>query len=863
MTKEGLTLVCPIRGRLSVSGKSKDGLRPLEERYRVEALHYLVEAGYPKENFIVEPVVQRLGNAGRNSLRADFAILDSRAQSHMGPDEILQHAVVLGEVKRDHAESETATAYQVEPLLAFARSIRCVAVFWDDVDQRVFWSELDDKGTRHTKRGPIEMLPGFGQQPGMRPFSLLDLRSDPPLKQIFKRIEDLLHSESIPEARRFQIMLQVLLSKIYDETESKNQIGKSLRFQDYSALNYSDSAIQTTYGELVRDTVGYYQAHLPEELPKKALINTRMIKVVAEILAPYMITTASSSVIQGFYMYFARGMYRWDLAQYFTPPPVTNFIIDIVAPTWYESVLDPACGSADFLTSAYRRGVELGFTNYADRMHGYDASSESVQVAVLNMVLHGDGKSNIVHQDSLLRGDAEADKWDVAVCNPPFGRKIVESKASTLQLFDQGSATYNREPDGVPLELHKSAETGILFAELVVRMSKPGGRIALILPNGYLGNTSARYVELRKWLLRHTKVAALIALPRFTFKSSGADVSATVVFLEKRNEPLDEVPKSEDYNVAVHVIEQVGWNTGDKRGAPLYRQDPNNGNLILDDEQEPIVDADFDRVLSDIRGSAAAQDFPWLAASSTRNLILDGAGYSISVNDILSEEYLTLDAKRYCQKVVSVRASIKSHEHFHLGSVVEIISERTTSEGQTIRKSNADIYRYVELGGVDAGMYRYETMRGWELPDRARHFAEPGDLYIASVWGSVRKWCVVGDDAAGLVITNGMLRLRMKPDVDPGLIVDIVAGFASEAYTVQMRALARGSDGLAEIRAEELGHVVLPKIPDGPARDQIKAFVDQMLAGMTSIESAVRTFGEKGLLPTEPVTPRSSHTQLV
>jgi type I restriction enzyme M protein len=84
-----------------------------------------------------------------------------------------------------------------------------------------------------------------------------------------------------------------------------------------------------------------------------------------------------------------------------------------------------------------------------------------------------------------------------------------------------------------------SQETGILFAEFCVRAARPGvGRIAIILPNGYLGNRSERYLALRRWLLCTTKVVAVVGFPRFTFKRSGADVSASVVIMEKRATPL-------------------------------------------------------------------------------------------------------------------------------------------------------------------------------------------------------------------------------------------------------------------------------------------------------------------------------------
>ena len=72
---DNLHIICPVRGQLKVKKKSKDGLTPKEEFFRVEAIKYLINLGYPKENFYIEPIVKKFGNGGRNSFRSDFAIL--------------------------------------------------------------------------------------------------------------------------------------------------------------------------------------------------------------------------------------------------------------------------------------------------------------------------------------------------------------------------------------------------------------------------------------------------------------------------------------------------------------------------------------------------------------------------------------------------------------------------------------------------------------------------------------------------------------------------------------------------------------------------------------------------------------------
>jgi hypothetical protein len=73
---ELLTLRCPIRGVLKASAKSADGLTPSEEKLRIDAIRYLIGKGYPKDTIRVETVIKKFGEKGRNSFRADLAVLD-------------------------------------------------------------------------------------------------------------------------------------------------------------------------------------------------------------------------------------------------------------------------------------------------------------------------------------------------------------------------------------------------------------------------------------------------------------------------------------------------------------------------------------------------------------------------------------------------------------------------------------------------------------------------------------------------------------------------------------------------------------------------------------------------------------------
>jgi type I restriction enzyme M protein len=407
-----------------------------------------------------------------------------------------------------------------------------------------------------------------------------------------------------------------------------------------------------------------------------------------------------------------------------------------------------------------------------------------------------------------------------------------------------------------------SQESGILFAEACVKMLRPGGRMAVVVPNGYLGNRSIRYAALREWLLRHCRIMVIVALPRFTFKASGADVSASVIFCEKRSEPLSASCLDNTYDTCVEIIDRVGWMTGDKKGAPLFRRDPADGTYLLDDEGHLIPDSDFDDALGRIRSGDSAQYASWLVRDLPGPSREARPGWTVPISAVTSDSYRTLDPKRLCRKFAELRTEIKTRPHFAIGDIVDFIPERTSSFGARLSFEASRIYRHVEIQDVETGAFRWNERRGWELPQRARHLAETSDIYIGGIRNSVRKWFLVGQDARNLVVTNGMHRMRIKKGAEEYLL-DLLVGLCSESYRVQMRGLARGADGLAEIAAEDVAKVVLPKIEDTAIRDAVQPFIDQLLLGRVGLDAVVNDLLSHGSLSIPQPAPQPDHTALL
>ena len=856
-----LQLTCPVRGQLTVNKKSKDGLTASEESFRVEAIRYLISKGYPKENFWIEPIIKRFGNSGRNSFRSDFAVLDVPTDT-LGtntPEEILNHAILICEVKRDNAKSNYVKETQVKPMLDFAINQNTIGLYWDNIDRRVFWIEINNN-IKEIKEGPVTFIPSFGLSVKTVPLTFDTIEPSDNLIDTFSRIEDILHQAAYDHEKRYEIILQLLLAKIFDEHQFETRSKEPLEIQDFKSIGTTPEMAEKKMADVVKRAVSFYSKHLPNKISDKLILSGEQLSQVLQILAPIKITHSKRDVVQTFYMKFAKDLYKWDMAQYFTPTSVTDFLVDIVNPQFGEHVADPACGSADFLVAAFRK-LRVFNPGYADCVWGIDNSPNAVQVAVLNMLLNGDGKTNIKRDDSLANVNNYLEHFDVITCNPPFGTKIVEKRTTVLKNYELGfewilseNAEYQKTDKLLPMQ-----ETGILFIETCIKECKQGGRIAIILPNGYLGNKSPKYKIVREWILKHARIAAIISLPRFTFKSSGADVSASVLYLEKRDTVLDSLKdEPQGYRFAVELIEKVGWDAGNKKAQPIYKRNATDGSLIIDENGDPILDCDFDDAVERIVNSDASNNFEWLGKNRQKKEI---DSWTIGIDVVYADSDLTLDPKRYCKKVMQLREKLDATPHVLLGDIVDFIAEKEKADGTKIKVQKSETYNYAEIQDIGQGDFSYHEMRGWELPSRAKHFAESGDIYFGSIWGSAIKWCYIPENVENIVVTNGCFRCRIKED-KANLLPDLLAYMNSEGWGVQMRSFSRGSDGLAEICEEDAAKVIIPLLSE-EVRNELQPSVSSLQKGFTSVNSIVRGLIKSSKVNYNEPKKRPSHIVLV
>ena len=840
-------LICPLRGPLKTRAKAKDGLTPTEEKQRIDLIQHLRSLDYADDRIRPETLVLRLGHGGKNSLRADLIVYDRpwTEIASLATELQLQHAMIIAEVKRDSTDSHSAKQNQLIPALRLMPRNDAIGIYWDDVEQ-VCMLKRERSGAIEVFEASLALLPQANAGVA-KPLHFNDLKKVPELVKKFSLLDDTLHRAGLSKDVRYDVLFKFLLLKIFDENHAKPRNGVMI-YQDYSASTMSDAKVKEYFEDQMDRTLQQYGHHLPKQLDKLIECEGATIREVAKHICTANILDSSPQVLQDFFMYFGRFIYKVDLGQHFTPYEVIDLIVRIVNPKFGEQMRDPACGTADFPVGCKRVAYERHNVDISAQLHGVDVASTAVNLSVFNLVLNGVPNPQVEVGDSLKDIKKYENKHSIVLCNPPFGSKIVEKRPDVLRQFELGRTV---DENGVVTPFG-SQEMGVLFVEACVRMVRTGGRVGIIVPNGYLGNASSRFTDLRHWLIRNAKIVAVIGFPRFTFKRSGADVSTSVVILERREQVLVDVAEAHSEPIHFNLVERVGWDLQSKRAGRIYKRDVANGTLLLDINNEPVLDADFSRVLSELYTSQTFKTYGWLSNGVTP--IGGTKGASIDITTVVAQPDLCLDPKRWSAKHLAVVTAIKSVDHFRLGDVLQTVVRK-------LKKSAGVSYRYVEIEKIyeNFGAYISDEYFGWQMPDRGKQIAQPGDVFIANIWSSAGKWLIAGDDASDghLIVTTGCAHFTVKPE-QVGLLEDLVFGLSSEAFRVQMRARATGSDGLSSIHPDSMLEIILPKIPKQATRTAITAQLIASRAGQLVLQRLVRSALEASI-PQVAIPPRWSH----
>jgi type I restriction enzyme M protein len=221
--------------------------------------------------------------------------------------------------------------------------------------------------------------------------------------------------------------------------------------------------------------------------------------------------------------------------QFRTPRHIIQLMVELTAPTARDVICDPACGTGGFLVAAGEylrahhpeilRDAKLKEHFHHHLFHGFDFDNTMLRIGSMNMLLHGVENPDIRYRDSLAQDHAgEEEKYSLILANPPFAGSLdYESCAKDL------------------LQIVKTKKTELLFLALFLRLLKPGGRAAIIVPDGVLFGSSNAHKTLRQLLVEGQKLDAVISLPGGVFKPYAGVSTAILVFTKTNSGGTDHV----------------------------------------------------------------------------------------------------------------------------------------------------------------------------------------------------------------------------------------------------------------------------------------------------------------------------------
>jgi len=435
-----------------------------------------------------------------------------------------------------------------------------------------------------------------------------------------------------------------------------------------------------------------------------------------------------------------------DAGQFRTPRHIIDFMVNVVAPKKDESVLDPACGTAGFLISAYKYILKTNSSDFKDEkvdlvkegedalksvingsgykgdlltpdekkrlidnFVGYDISPDMVRLSLVNMYLHGFSNPKIYEYDTLTSEEKWGEVFDVIMANPPF-----MTPKGGIRPHKRFSVQANRSE--------------VLFVDYMHEHLNPNGRAGIIVPEGIIFQTGSAYKALRKMLLDQS-LYAVVSLPAGVFNPYSG-VKTSVLLLDKKL-----VKKSK--NLLFVKIENDGFNLGANR-REIKENDLPIAFEIIKKFQKSIRDG------KDCELNKLEQRYAHIISKDNIN-----DDYNLSGNRYKEEEI-------YSGK----------HELVELGEVCKIITDKPSEfTGQK---------KYYSTGSIDIGSSNsFELVAYENRPSRANIYPKLNDVGFAVMKGT-NKVIFIDESYEGSIFSTGFSFLRANQQILPKYLFKLV-----------------------------------------------------------------------------------------
>jgi len=336
--------------------------------------------------------------------------------------------------------------------------------------------------------------------------------------------------------------------------------------------------------------------------------------------------------------------------QFRTPRHIISLMVEMMAPQPLDVICDPAAGTCGFLVAAGEyvrdhhpealRVTKLSKHFHEEMFNGFDFDNTMLRIGSMNMLLHGVERPDVRYKDSLAEEHgAEIEAYSLILANPPFA----------------GSLDYENVAKDL-LQVVKTKKTELLFLALFVRLLKPGGRAAIIVPDGVLFGSSKAHKELRRLLVEDQRLDGIVKLPSGVFKPYAGVSTAIVLFTKTNSGGTDDV--------WFYDLQADGRSLDDKRTEllPAAKLGATPTELLTDDEHSknnlPDTLARWsERNGAELERARTEQSFCVPKADIVAN------GYDLSINrykDLVHEDVEHRDPREILKELAGIEDDIRA-----------------------------------------------------------------------------------------------------------------------------------------------------------------------------------------------------------
>ncbi len=554
-------------------------------------------------------------------------------------ENLIRAIVVAKDAKVKPGDKSGGVMASLEGVLTYTD---CEFGCWTNGEDLQFLAKVEDQWGQ-VSIGDFTDFPAAGQ-------SLVDLINEgdkaaprkpanESLVKTFKRCHDYIYGNEGMKKTAFWELLNLIFCKLYDEKRRTLEAKKGISYRRKFWVGVNELNTPAGQANVARRIKGLFEELKASESfsdvfdgNEAITLSDRGLAYVASELSKYSFIDATVDVKGTAYETIVSNTLKQEAGQFFTPRNIIKCMVEMLDPDQNTRVLDPACGSGGFLVMVLdhvrRKMAQNMFpelngplleakynspeidelvSEYAKKMiFGFDFDPDLKKAARMNMVMSGDGHSNVYNINSLeypngskpdvpkiaksvqesieqsedkdfhfetAAGNAQG-KFDMIFTNPPFGAKVEVDKEIAVNY-----------------ELNSTAPE-VLFIEACYNFLKPGGKMAIVLPDGILGNPNMESVRI--WILRHFKLLASVDLPVETFLPQ-VGVQASLLFLQKKTSEEALVPiEEEDYEVFMAIVEKVGK---DRRGNPIYKKDDDGADILFEHQKQWLATDDYGRTV--------------------------------------------------------------------------------------------------------------------------------------------------------------------------------------------------------------------------------------------------------------------------